>query len=132
MPAANERTGPSILIVDDEYGFGEMLRDVLADVGYAVTLAINGERALDSLRDKTVDVLLADVMMPVMDGVALARALRDDPRHRGTRVVLMTSLPSILPAEDELCDAVLEKPFTPEHLLTTLAAVCSCAKFPRA
>ena len=125
MPSAHEHTGVSVLIVDDEYGFGEMLRDVLIDAGYDVALAINGHRALVQLENRTVDVVLTDVMMPVIDGVELAQALRADPRHEGTRIVLMTSLPSFALPEADVCDALLEKPFSPEQLLATLAAVRS-------
>ena len=123
MPAVNGHTRSSILIVDDEYGFPEMLRDVLVEVGYDVSLAINGSRALVQLRDRTFDVVLTDVMMPVMDGLELARALRADPRHRHLRIVVMTSLLSVAGSEDGLWDAVLEKLFTPEHLLATLDVV---------
>ena len=128
MAPTNENAGSSILIVDDEYGLGEMLRDVLVDVGYDVSLAMNGRRALAQLQDRTVDVVLTDVMMPVMDGLELARALRAEPRHQRMRIVFMTSLRSIASAEEGLCDAVLEKPFTPDSLLATLSAVRSTSR----
>jgi CheY-like chemotaxis protein len=120
---SHEYTRSTILIVDDEYGLGDMLRDLLVGVGYDVSLAINGHRALLQLQDRTFDIVLTDVMMPVMDGVELARRLRADPRHQGLRIVLMTSLLSRAHSEDGVCDAVLEKPFTPEHLLATLEAL---------
>jgi two-component system chemotaxis response regulator CheY len=123
MTRPNEHTRSTVLIVDDEYGLGELLRDVLVDAGYDVSLAVNGCRALVQLQDRTFDVVLTDVMMPVIGGVELARALRADPRHQGLRIVLMTSLLSVIPSEDTLWDAALEKPFTPERLLTTLEAV---------
>jgi CheY-like chemotaxis protein len=130
MSSNDERVQLSVLVVDDEYGFGEMLRDVLADAGYDVSLTINGHRAFLQLKDRTVDILLTDVMMPIMDGVALARALRSDPRHRAMRIVLMTSLLSTVRADEGCCDAVLEKPFTPEHLLKILTAVRSSPSGP--
>lgn len=123
MVRPREHAGVSILIVDDEHGLGEMLKDVLVDVGYDVSLAINGRRALDRLQERTFDVVLTDVMMPVMDGVELARILRADARHQLTRIVLMTAMLSVAPAEAGLYDAVLEKPFTPDSLFTTLSAV---------
>jgi CheY-like chemotaxis protein len=123
MTQRDEHTRSSILVVDDEYGFGEMLRDLLVHVGYDVSLALNGHRALVQLQARTFDVLLTDVMMPVMDGRELARALRGDPRHQHLRIIAMTSLLSFAPSEDGLWDAVLEKPFTPERLLETLEAV---------
>lgn len=112
----------SILIVDDEYGLAEMLRDVLQELGYDVTLAINGRLALDLLAETAVDLVLTDMMMPVMDGAELATALRQAPRYASVPIVMMTSLPSRHDG-DSLFDAVLRKPFTPEQLLKTLAAL---------
>jgi CheY-like chemotaxis protein len=113
---------PSILIVDDEFGLAEMLRDVLQELGYDVTLAINGRLALDLLAELVVDIVLTDMMMPVMDGVELATALRQESRHDSIPIVMMTSLP-IRHDGRPLFDAVLRKPFTPEQLLNTLAAL---------
>ena len=113
-------TQPSILIVDDEFGLAEMLREVLHECGYDVTLAINGRLALDILTERQVDLVLTDMMMPVMDGAELAHAMRNSERHRSTPIVMMTSLPSAAPQKQGLFDAILRKPFTPDVLLNTL------------
>jgi CheY-like chemotaxis protein len=110
----------SILIVDDEFGLAEMLREMLRDSGFEVTLAINGRLALEILSEEKVDLVLTDMMMPVMDGAELAAALRSDRRHRDTPIVMMTSLPTARPQAQGLFNAVLRKPFTPELLLDTL------------
>jgi len=110
----------SILIVDDEFGLAEMLRDMLRESGFEVTLAINGRLALDILRERNVDLVLTDMMMPVMDGAELAAAIRSDDRHRRTTIIMMTSLPTALPRPAGLFDAVLRKPFTPDLLLRTM------------
>ena len=110
----------SILIVDDEFGLAEMVREMLIELGYEVALAINGRLALAVLRDRRVDVVLADVMMPVMDGPELARAIRADERYRHVRIIFMTSLPSGVPHESGLYEMVLRKPFTPEALLRAI------------
>lgn len=114
-------TQRSILIVDDEFGLAEMLREMLRELDYDVTLAINGRLALDILSERHIDLVLTDTMMPVMDGFELAIAMRQSAVYREIPIVLMTSLPSA-PHTDGLCDAVLRKPFTPELLLTTLHA----------
>lgn len=111
---------PSILIVDDEFGLAEMLRDMLRDYGFEVTLAINGRLALELLDEVTVDVVLTDMMMPVMDGAELAGAMRSNQKHRHIPIVMMTSLPTMRPPSQGLFDGVLRKPFTPELLLETL------------
>jgi CheY-like chemotaxis protein len=113
-----------ILIVDDEFGFPEMLRDMLQECGYDVALAINGRRALEVLQDRRVDLVITDLMMPVMDGAELATAIRGSA-HGTLPIVLMTSLPSAVPPPRELYDAILTKPFTPDALLTTVDAIWS-------
>jgi CheY-like chemotaxis protein len=110
----------SILIVDDEFGLAEMLRELLRESGFEITLAINGRLALEILEEGKVDLVLTDMMMPVMDGAELATAMRRDERHRHTPIVMMTSLPMARPQPEGLFDAVLRKPFTPELLLETL------------
>jgi CheY-like chemotaxis protein len=111
----------SILIVDDEFGLAEMLREMLREAGYEVALAINGRLALQILDERKVDIVLTDMMMPVMDGAELAAAMRNDDRRRQTPIILMTSLPTLTPRPEHLFDAVLRKPFTPELLLSTIA-----------
>jgi CheY-like chemotaxis protein len=113
-------TAQSVLIVDDEFGLAEMLREMLRDRGYEVTLAINGRLALEILEERNVDLVLTDLMMPVMDGAELASAMRSDERHRDTPIIMMTSLPTARPQAGGLFDAVLRKPFTPDVLLDTV------------
>jgi CheY-like chemotaxis protein len=110
----------SILIVEDEYGLAELLRDMLTECGYDVSLAINGRLALDVLREKEIHVVVTDMMMPIMDGPELARAMRADDRHRQIPIVMMTSLRSAAPSAAGLYDAVLTKPFTPTALMNVL------------
>ena len=115
-------TQRSILIVDDEFGLAEMLREVLRDQGYDVCLAINGRLALDILGERGIDLVITDIMMPVMDGVELATAIRHSDTHRDISVIIMTSLPSLPRHQSDLFDAVLRKPFTPDLLLSTIEA----------
>ena len=90
---------PSILIVEDEYGLAELLRDMLTELGYDVSLAINGRLALEVLREREIHLVLTDAMMPVMDGPELARAMRADDRHRRIPIVMMTSLRAAVPSD---------------------------------
>ena len=113
-------TTASILIVDDEFGLADMVRELLRESGYEATLAINGRLALQILEERKIDLVLTDMMMPVMDGAELAAAMRGDDRHRRTPIILMTSLPTVLARQEGLFDAVLRKPFTPELLLRTV------------
>jgi CheY-like chemotaxis protein len=114
------RTQRSILIVDDEFGLAEMLREVLRELEFDVALAINGQLALEILRERTVDLVITDLMMPVMDGSELAAVMRNSDAYRHIPIVMLTSLPTALPRDNHLFDAVLRKPFTPELLMTTV------------
>jgi two-component system chemotaxis response regulator CheY len=124
-------TQRSILIVDDEFGLAEMLRDMLRELDYDVTLAINGRLALDILGEKQVDLVITDMMMPVMDGFELATAMRQSRAHRAIPIMMMTSLPTT-PHANGLFDAVIRKPFTPELLLTTMQTCFTKSSNPTA
>jgi DNA-binding response OmpR family regulator len=115
----------SVLIVDDEFGLAEMLSEMLSEHGYEVSLAINGRLAFDILGERRVDLVITDMMMPIMDGFELAAAMRRSDLHRATPILMMTSLPTREMAQSELFDGVIRKPFTPELLLTTIEACLS-------
>jgi CheY-like chemotaxis protein len=122
MPSVEPAIRQSILIVDDEFGLAEMLREMLCEYGYDVTLAINGRLALEIVREGGVDLVLTDMMMPVMDGAELAIAMRNDDQYRQTPIIMMTSLPTAIPPNNGLFDAILRKPFTPDRLLETMVS----------
>ena len=107
----------SVLIVDDEVGMTQVVSDLLSRHGYVVSVAFNGRLALAQLRERPVDIVLTDVMMPVMDGTELLQEMLADERYRQIPVIFMTSLPESVPAEASADHAVLEKPFSSELLL---------------
>ena len=103
----------SVLIVDDEFGLADITADLLRELGYDVVLAINGKLGFDSLGVHPVDIVLSDLMMPVMDGPEMIRRMRADPQLAAIPVILMTALPEAIPTGDAaLHDAVLVKPFS--------------------
>jgi CheY-like chemotaxis protein len=109
---------PSVLIVDDEFGLADITADLLREAGYEVRLAINGKLGLDSLAAHPADLVLTDLMMPVMDGPEMIRRMRADPRFAAIPAVLMTALPEAIPEGDSaLHDAVLIKPFSLAEVL---------------
>jgi CheY-like chemotaxis protein len=111
----------SVLIVDDEFGLADITADLLTEAGYDVALAINGKLGLASLAARPADIVLTDLMMPVMDGPEMIRRMRADPRFARTPTILMTALPEAIPTgEAGLHDAVLVKPFSMSELLAAL------------
>ncbi len=76
MPDAQGSGETHILVVDDERGILDSLERIFAREGYAVTVTDNGEEALDIIRNQRVDLVLADIMMPKMNGIELLRAVK--------------------------------------------------------
>ena len=83
--------GISLLVVDDDAFIARLLEIELSAAGYDVRTAGSGDRALQLAFERCPDLILADVMMPNMDGFELTRQLRMDERTAGTRVILLTA-----------------------------------------
>ena len=120
--AAPAVEAPYVLIVDDEFGLAELISEVLGDKGYKTAIAINGEQGLALVRERAPDLVLVDLMMPLLTGPDMIRQMRADPGLAHIPVALMTALPEAVPHEDALSDVVLQKPFTPERLFEVVAA----------
>jgi DNA-binding response OmpR family regulator len=84
-------TGTSLLVVDDDAFIARLLEIELSAAGYDVRTAASGERALELASERCPDLILADVMMPNMDGFELTRRLRMDERTASTKVILLTA-----------------------------------------
>ena len=115
----------SVLIVDDEFGLADITADLLTEAGYEVALAINGKLGLASLATRRADIVLTDLMMPVMDGPEMIRRMRADPSLATIPAILMTALPEVVPAEGAMHDALLVKPFTITELLGVIHRLLS-------
>ncbi len=90
--AAPTSAGSSqILLVEDSDIIRESLRRLLADAGYLVTVAVDGQHGLELARAKRYDLVSTDVVMPRMDGYELTRALRAMPDYANTPIVMVTS-----------------------------------------
>jgi DNA-binding NtrC family response regulator len=107
-----------ILVVDDEAGIRHLLRSVLVEEQYEVTTAGTTLDALNKLQDAPFDLAIVDLMLPDIDGLQLAEAIRMlDPR---TPVILITAYgsPSFeLMAEHPAIFHYLHKPFSLDRLL---------------
>lgn len=112
-----------ILVVDDEPSIAETVGWLLRDEGYAVSFARNGREALERVREAPPDLVITDIMMPVMDGWALCRALRDDPVTRAIPIVVTTAVPHLVERAGAPYNAYLAKPFDLETLAKTVARV---------
>lgn len=81
----------NVLVVDDDDDSRRLLAHLLERRGYFVVLADGGSAALDALRAIDFDVILLDVMMPVMDGFAVCRELKKDGATAGIPIILLTA-----------------------------------------
>ena len=116
----------NILAVDDSASMRQMVAFTLKGVGHVVTDAEDGKHALEIARQKTFDLVLTDVNMPVMDGLSLTRELRQLPNYRFTPIlVLTTEAGPDKKQEGRAAGATgwLVKPFNPEQLLATVKKV---------
>src|SRR5262249_102926 len=118
-------TAPSlgrVLIVDDEVELMTALCDSLTDQGYEALGRTSAHEALALLQEEDIDLLVCDLMMPEMDGVALLRAALDvDPHLAG---IIMTGQATVQTAVEALKIGALDyilKPFKTPALLPVLA-----------
>src|SRR5437764_15294253 len=84
-----------ILIVDDEPFNVDYLEQELEDLGYQTISAANGQEALQKVRAEAPDLILLDVMMPIMDGLTVCRFLKANEETRLIPIVIMTALDGI-------------------------------------
>jgi circadian clock protein KaiC len=111
----------SILIVDDEFGFADLIAEILTEHEYRTSIAINGELGLLALDQDRPDLVLLDVMMPVLDGTEMLRRMKNDPELESIPVVLMTALPDAVPPDLRgAYQALLHKPFSAETLFDAM------------
>ncbi|MBU8896774.1 response regulator [Corallococcus sp. H22C18031201] len=118
-----------LLIVDDEVAIVEALQDILSVEGYDVATAFNGAEGLERLAQVKPDLVLLDLMMPVMDGREMLRRMREDATTRDLPVVVM-SAGRISEEERKASARFLAKPFELDTLLDTIAGLLDGA--PRA
>ncbi|BAZ10667.1 response regulator receiver sensor signal transduction histidine kinase [Calothrix sp. NIES-4071] len=81
-----------ILIIDDTPANLDVIYDTLNDAGYEVAIANSGERAFKQMQFQLPDLILLDVMMPVMDGFEVCRRLKTEPSTKEIPVIFMTAL----------------------------------------
>ncbi len=88
-----KKKAPSILVVEDSLTSRIFMRNILEAAGYEVTLNVNGKEALDTLtKSQGFDLVISDIEMPVLDGIALVKAIRSSRSIQQLPIVLVTSL----------------------------------------
>jgi signal transduction histidine kinase len=141
VPAASPSTGAatpdlrdSVLVVDDNADLRTYLKQLLSS-RYEVTVAPDGQAALEAIAVRAPDIVVSDVMMPRLDGVGLVRALRANPATVGLPIILVSARAGEEAAEqgiDSGSDDYLVKPFSARELLARVATHLELARMRRA
>jgi diguanylate cyclase (GGDEF)-like protein len=127
--------GEAVLVVDDDPFIARLLEIELKAAGYDVRVANDGQTALGLAQERSPDLVLADVMMPNMDGFELTRRLRQDPRTAAVSIIMLTARGL---SADKLegfaigADDYIVKPFDTPELLARIRGVLRRAREMRA
>lgn len=116
-------SGEHLLIVEDEKKIAELLRDYLAEAGYKVTCLERGDQVVASIKKNSPALVLLDIMLPGMDGLAVCRGIR---KFSNVPIIMITArveeidrlLGLELGADDYIC-----KPFSPREVVARVKAV---------
>jgi class 3 adenylate cyclase len=116
---------PKVLIVDDEPLNLDYLEQELEDWNYHILTAVNGQEALDKIRSELPDLVLLDIMMPVLDGFAVLAQIKTDPRLRDIPVIVISAandLENVIKGIQQGAEDYLPKPFEPTLLHARITA----------
>jgi CheY-like chemotaxis protein len=112
-----------VIIADADPDIRELAGHFLVEAGYEVEYALNGYEALDRSRIAPPAVVLVDIIIPRLDGLALCRLLKSDPVTQNIRVVVFSVLSSRERAQKAGADAFLSKPLEKTRLLDAVSKV---------
>jgi len=117
-----------ILIIEDNDQFREMLREMLEQSGYEVVEAFNGEEGIRIYREEPVDLIITDMLMPVMPGSRVISTLRDD--FPDLKIIAISGGGSLYGSDNYLnfakelgAQRILEKPFQRKELLRAVEEI---------
>lgn len=124
VPASAMRTALNVLVVDDEKTVCSSCERILAQEGYNVDVALSGGEALDKVKGKGFDVVIADWKMPGIDGIEVARRIKKEKPN--IAVIMITGYPSVESSIEAIRSGIADyvpKPFTPDELSDAVVRV---------
>ncbi|MBE9093549.1 response regulator [Tychonema sp. LEGE 07203] len=120
QPINSETVAGTVLVVDDNPDLRFYVSEILRDSGFAVLLARNGEEGFAVAKNRRPDLIVTDLMMPLISGLDLIRMIRQDDELKGTPVILLTAKAdedTRIEGVERGADAYLSKPFNDRELL---------------
>ena len=118
-----------VLIVDDEPSIIVALQFLMEQNGYETLVAFSGEEAMETIARHRPDLILLDIMLPVVDGFEVCQRVREKAEWKDIRIVLVTALGSEAHAAKGLglgADAYITKPFANADLLSKVKELLAC------
>lgn len=113
-----------IAIIDDDHIIQESLQELLGDAGYAVSLAADGASGYDLIAREKPDLVVADILLPRLHGIALCEKIRANDEFKGMAIILMTGVYKDVNlrmyVHKGLADDFIEKPFREKDLLAKI------------
>ncbi len=121
----------SVLIVEDDRNIAELLQMYLEKEGYAVTVAADGGQGLAKFRAIKPDLVLLDVMMPVMDGLTATKTIRALPRPDAATIPIIAMTANAFQEDAQKCydagmNAHIGKPLEMDKVVTVISQFCEC------
>jgi two-component system alkaline phosphatase synthesis response regulator PhoP len=127
----DKHRAPSILVIEDEESLVHIMDFTLTSRGYTVTAGRDGEEGLRKAREIHPDLIVLDVMLPLMDGFEVCRRLKEDPATRRIPVILLTAKAFGTDRAEGLAagaDLFVPKPFDRDRLLKHIAALLETSR----
>ncbi|MEX2238325.1 MAG: response regulator [Dehalococcoidia bacterium] len=116
-----QSAGATVLVVEDDERIQRLVQIVLKGEGYKVRQATNGRQALDMINDEAPDLVLLDLMLPVLDGWALRERLKQKPATAAIPILVMSAVRNLPQTARELDVAgYLSKPFEIDDLIRSV------------
>ena len=113
-------------MVEDDFAISRNLEALLKAEGYSVTLAADGQAAVEQARRQMPDLVLLDVLLPKLGGFDVCRILKSDPKTKGIKILVLTGLGTMGDVEAAYsagADDYLMKPYEPARLMRKIQKV---------
>ena len=109
-----------VLVVDRDPHIRELEAHFLHEAGFAVDFAVDGPTALELARARLPAIMITEILVPKLDGLALCKKLKNDPATRSIAVLIFSILAASQRAKEAGADAFLSKPLAEHHLVQTV------------